>query len=199
MPVDTASLTGFVLAGGASSRMGEDKAMLRLGERTLLERALDVLAQAAASTVVVGPAAKYEQFGKTVEDVFAGKGPLAGIHAALSHTRTELNIVLSVDTPLVSAKLLKLITTRARSTSALAVVPEMHGRLHPLVGVYSFRLVSLVERALHEENLSATRLVADIADVVTERELLEAGISASEFVNINTPEDLQGLLSYTSS
>src|SRR3974377_2140775 len=99
-------VTAFVLAGGKSSRMGRDKAFLVFRGQTLLERALQSLRAVTSKVYVVGAREKFCSFGPVVEDVYPDRGPLAGIHAALSTSDTELNLVLAVDMPLIEPALL---------------------------------------------------------------------------------------------
>src|SRR5512146_799952 len=102
-------VTAFILAGGRSERMGQDKATMRLASgRTLLENALAVTGTIAGQVGIVGPRQKYAAHawvGEIVEDAFPDRGPLAGIHAALAKTTTEWNVILAVDLPGVTAAL----------------------------------------------------------------------------------------------
>jgi len=77
----------FVLAGGRSSRMGSDKALLTYGSHTLLERALRIASEC-GKIYIVGARDRYANFGETIEDIYPGCGPLGGIHAALRATTT---------------------------------------------------------------------------------------------------------------
>ena len=98
-------VTAFVLAGGKSSRMGRDKAFLELEGRTLLSLALEAASAVAASVWIVGNAAKFAAFAPVVEDMYSERGPLAGIHAALAATATDLNLILAVDLPFIQTEL----------------------------------------------------------------------------------------------
>ena len=80
------SVTGFVLAGGESSRMGQDKAFLPFGGRTCWRSALELARAATGNAWIVGSAEKFAAFGPVVEDMYPGRGPLAGIQAALAVT-----------------------------------------------------------------------------------------------------------------
>ena len=93
------SVTGFVLAGGKSSRMGKDKAFLQIFGRTLLAHALELAKAATGSAWIVGSREKFAAFGQVAEDIYPGHGPLAGIHKALTSTQTDLNLILAVDMP----------------------------------------------------------------------------------------------------
>ncbi|MGH9571251.1 MAG: molybdenum cofactor guanylyltransferase, partial [Candidatus Angelobacter sp.] len=100
-------LTGFVLAGGRSTRMGTDKAALPLNGRTLLEHALQIVGQVAGRVLILGSKQLYGKYGAAIEDLYPGCGPLGGIHAALLNSQTRLNLVIAVDTPFLSAELLR--------------------------------------------------------------------------------------------
>src|SRR5581483_8109375 len=122
-------VTVFILAGGRSTRMGADKALLALDGKTLLERGLETARAVGGEAMIVGARERYAEFGATVvEDEFQQCGPLGGIHAALGASQSELNVVLSVDTPLVSAEFLRYLLKRAQEKpDALATVPDAAG------------------------------------------------------------------------
>src|ERR1700733_6553877 len=96
------ALTVFILAGGKSTRMGRDKAFVEYEGRTLLARALEVARSVTPEVYIVGKREKFGRFARVVEDIFPDCGPLAGIHAALRASQTELNLILAVDMPFVS-------------------------------------------------------------------------------------------------
>src|SRR5262245_31211728 len=104
-----ADLTAFVLAGGKSTRMGRDKAALSLHGHTLLETAIAAARTVAGEVFILGPAELYSSYGPTIADIFPGCGPLGGIHAALSNSKTQFNLVTGVDTPFLSPGLLRYI------------------------------------------------------------------------------------------
>ena len=86
-------MTAFVLAGGKSSRMGSDKAFLELAGRSLLNRALDLARAVVPDVRIVGDAGKFAAFAPTVSDIYPARGPLGGIHAALTNSTTESNLI----------------------------------------------------------------------------------------------------------
>lgn len=79
--------------------MGRDKALLALEGMTLLQRALRTSAAISPDVWIVGQSSKYSEFGPTIEDIHCGLGPLGGIHAALTKSKRELNLILAVDMP----------------------------------------------------------------------------------------------------
>ena len=107
--------TAFVLTGGRSSRMGSDKALLSWAGETLIQRTLAIARQACRQVFICGARELYGKFGEVLEDAAPGHGPLSGIQAALHATETELNLILSVDLPLMTAEFLVWLLQQARS------------------------------------------------------------------------------------
>ncbi len=135
------------------------------------------------------------RYGDVIEDVFPDCGPLGGIHAALSITQTDLNLMLSVDTPLMSSDFLAWLLEQARASQELIVVPEALGGLQPLAAVYRRPLRAVAEQALkngdykigHLFSLAPTRYIS-------EAEIRAAGFSPMVFRNVNTAEEYEDLV-----
>jgi molybdopterin-guanine dinucleotide biosynthesis protein A len=183
-------LTAFVLAGGHSRRMGQDKAFLELGGRTLLDRAMELASAVASSVRIVAPQEKFLTIARTIEDVFPDCGPLGGIHAALSCTTSELNLMLAVDSPFVEAGFLKYMITQASQVSALVTVPEAEKGFQPLCAVYRRDFREVAEQALRKNKNKITALFSNVETrVIAEPEITRMGFPARMFQNLNTPED----------
>ena len=183
-------VTAFVLAGGKSSRMGTDKAFLRLGDETLLERALKAAASVSVEVLIVGDAKKFAGFGRVVEDVYRDRGPLGGIHAALSSSTTELNLMLAVDLPFVEPKFLDYLIRRARQSDALVTVPRTDSGLQPLCSVYRQEFAEVAEQSLREGKNKIDSLFTRVqACVIEADQLADAGFPVEMFRNLNTPEE----------
>jgi molybdopterin-guanine dinucleotide biosynthesis protein A len=186
------AVTAFVLAGGKSSRMGSDKAFLRFGDETLLSLALKAAHAVAEEVRIVGDAKKFAGFGPVVEDVYRDQGPLGGIHAALSSSATELNLMLAVDLPFVGPKLLKYLLSRAKESSAMVTVPRAGGGLQPLCAVYQCGFADAAEEALRGGKNKIDPLFERVGTcVIEEEELVRAGFSVEMFRNLNTLEELE--------
>jgi molybdopterin-guanine dinucleotide biosynthesis protein A len=186
-----AVFSGFVLAGGRSTRMGTDKAFLELDGHTLLARALDLLRALTPEVRIVGPAPKFAAYGPVVEDVYAGRGPLAGIHAALSSSATDLNLILAVDIPFVTESLLQFIVEQARACDAAVTVPRIAGGYQPLCAVYRRAFAPLAQAALEAgRNKIDAVFAATTTRILEESELSRFAFSPGMFENLNRPEDL---------
>ncbi len=191
------SRMGLVLAGGKSSRMGTDKAFLDFHGQTLLERALAVMGAVCDQVMIVGDRAKFAEYdspkyGAVVADIFPGCGPLGGIHAALAHSSAELNLMLAVDMPFVSAELLLFLWAAAEGEGnhAIVTVPRTGRGLQPLCAVYRRDFAAAAERALRAEKYKIDAAFSGVPlRVIEESELVEAGFSEQNFFNVNTPED----------
>lgn len=185
-------VTAFILAGGKSSRMGTDKAFLQLGGETLLAHALKLAGAVADDVRIVGDAAKFSAFGRVVEDVYRDQGPLGGIHAALSTSPTELNVMLAVDLPFVEANFLQYLLTRARESGAMVTLPRAAGGLQPLCAVYQRSFAAVAEDSLRSGRNKIDSLFAKVETcVIDEEELVRGGFSLEMFRNLNTPDDLE--------
>ena len=102
----SANLNGYVLAGGRSSRMGRDKAMLKLAGKPLVQRAVEKLRRVCAEIFVVGNRPELEVYAPVVRDLHEGCGPLGGIEAALQSSDREWNLLMAVDMPFLPAAFL---------------------------------------------------------------------------------------------
>lgn len=184
-------VTAFILAGGKSTRMGADKALLEFEGETLLARTLRKARAVAGRVCIVGARDKFELFGPVIEDVYAGRGPLGGIHAALQSTTTELNLMLAVDMPFLPEAALKYLLDQARGCDAVVVAPRVGGFNQTLCAVYRLEFAVLAEEALRAGNNKIDPLYGRTSvRVVEEAELAEVDIVPAMFDNLNTPQDL---------
>jgi molybdenum cofactor guanylyltransferase len=184
------ALTAYVIAGGKSSRMGRDKAFLELGGKTLLERALVFAGAVAGEVKIVGDPAKFGEFGAVVQDVYQERGPLGGIHAALTESQTELNLMIGVDLPFLKVGFLHLLISAANNSGALVTVPRIGGHYEPLTAAYRKGFSELAETALASNRNKVDALFSHIPlRVVSEEEIVQSGFSPAMFRNVNTPAD----------
>lgn len=185
-----ADLAAFVLAGGRSARMGADKAFLQLNGRTLLQRALELAGTVARDVRVVGSREKFAALAPVVEDVYGERGPLGGIHAALSATGSEFNLILAVDLPFVQERFLAWLAEQAQTASAVVTVPRAGGRLQPLCGIYRREFGEIAERALAAGRNKIDTLFRETkVRIIEEDELAHFAFPATMFDNLNTPQE----------
>jgi molybdopterin-guanine dinucleotide biosynthesis protein A len=184
-------LAAFVLAGGKSTRMGADKALLELGDRTLLARALEVAGTVAEQVAIVGDPQRFLSYGRVVEDVYPERGPLGGIQAALAGQGGELNLMLAVDLPFVEPRFLQYLAAAAES-AAIVTVPRTEDGWQPLCAIYRREFGAIAEAALRQGKNKIDALYAQVVTrVIDEKELRRMGFSTGMFRNLNTPQDFE--------
>lgn len=192
MDLPNTLVVAFILAGGKSRRMGADKAFLEVAGRPLIEHAVALARSATNEVRIVGNPAKFASFADTIPDVFAARGPLAGIHAALSASQADCNLILGVDLPFIEKRFLKYLVDSALSNNALVTVPSSGGHLQTLCAVYRRPFLEFAVPALEEGRNKIDALFPEMmVNVIPEEELTSAGFSAAMFRNLNTLEDLE--------
>jgi molybdopterin-guanine dinucleotide biosynthesis protein A len=185
-------VTAFVLAGGKSSRMGCDKALLEFRGHPLLRHAIDLAGAVSCKVRIVGDPTKYGAFGPVIADVYSERGPLGGIHAALTNSDSELNLILATDLPFLEPDFLRFLVDNAQANGALVTVPQIGSYFEPLCAVYRKRFVEIAEAALLRGKNKVDALFApDKTEVVSDEEIVTAGFSSKIFRNVNTPDDWQ--------
>ncbi|MFZ0803476.1 MAG: molybdenum cofactor guanylyltransferase [Terriglobales bacterium] len=183
-------LTAFVLAGGKSTRMGRNKAFLAWEDGTLLSHAMKLAAAVTSNAYIVGDSTKFASYGTVIEDIYPDHGPLGGIHAALLSTRTDLNLMLAVDLPLIDPQFLQFMVGLARNSDAAVTVPYAEGVSQPLCAVYRRQFSQPAEQALQAGRNKIDALFAKVKTRAIESdEFTRAGFSPAMFRNLNTPEE----------
>ncbi|GGG91551.1 molybdenum cofactor guanylyltransferase [Silvibacterium dinghuense] len=156
-------MRGFVLAGGQSRRMGQDKALLPWQGRALIEHSLAKFEAMGISAQILGSRPDLAAFAPIIPDRFPGHGPLGGIESALAGTDAELNLFLAVDVPCVPVDFLKWLVERAEMTRAGATIPSAGGRLHPLCAVYHRGLHPYLRTALEAGDAKVQHVIPQAA------------------------------------
>jgi len=188
------NFTGFVLAGGKSSRMGVDKYALELGGETFLDRALDVLKPVCETVkIVLNNDQHIETNLPVVRDIYQERGAPGAIHAALKNCETKFAVILAVDLPNVSTEAIENLTNiTLASNKYIAFVPrQTDSRPQPLCAVYRAKYCLPALEKLLEENNTAS--VQDFLDLLLPKYIETNRLSADENIlfNVNSPDDFQ--------
>jgi molybdenum cofactor guanylyltransferase len=186
------SMTGFVLAGGASRRMGRDKALLRLGQVILLERQVRLLQTVCHSVAIIGPVRNFPGFeAPFIADELPGHGPLGGIYTGLRQARTEFTLFLGCDMPFMKARFLRYLCARALDGRADATIPETPGQgVQPLSAVYRRRALAAIRNSLASGDNKVSRFFSKVSCLILRwPEIARGGFAPCLFANLNTPED----------
>ena len=186
-------IAAYILAGGQSSRMGRDKAMLAPGGIPLLLRTAALVAPLAGPPIIVGPPTRYSALGyNVIPDDAPGIGPLGGIATALRHSAQPWNLILGCDLPFITSRWLDYLIGRAVESSADAVIPQSAAGAEPLCAMYRKTCVTPVLTAIAAGVRKVTDAFAGlIIESVSPQEWKPFDESGQLFKNMNTPEDFE--------
>jgi molybdopterin-guanine dinucleotide biosynthesis protein A len=185
------AVDGFVLAGGRSSRMGREKALLEIGGEPLVLRAARLLDSVCGKTAIIGPPERYGGFGfPAVADDHPGLGPLGGIATALSRAAASWNLILACDLPYLSGEWLRFLIQRARVSHALVVLPESAAGPEPLCAAYHREGATAIRAAIARGERKVTRALDDLpVERILPGEIREFDPRGVLFQNLNAPEE----------
>ena len=194
--MDATDLCAVILAGGKSSRMGSNKALLDFGGQPLIGVLVDRIRPITNQILISSNDPTCYEFLKlpVIPDHYMGQGPLAGLHAAMLWNECSLYIALACDLPNLQAPLLRKLTSFAKDYD-VAIPRTRDGLAHPLCAVYRRTCLPVVENSLH-------RGVNKMIEILEEPSLSirwigpeEGHFEDADLANINTPEDLRRLKS----
>jgi len=204
-----ADAVGFVLAGGQSSRMGQNKALVEFAGRPLVAHALAIFAQAGLTARIAGAAwqarASLEAFAPVIEDATPGLGPLSGICAALGATTARYAVFLSVDLPLLPPSLLVYLLHQARITERAVTVSMVSGFAQTFPAVIDREVLPALLNELNAGRLgcysafeAASKAMGEPTGSVAVELLAQSGRVTDKhgrppvhwFLNLNSPADL---------
>ena len=172
--------------------MGTDKALLSMGSENLLQRALRNVSAVCSTPTIIGDPVRYGGFGTAIADRVPGCGPLGGIHAALSVTGSDRNLILSVDMPGMATEFLRWLVDESARGDELATVPQVAGRNQPLCAVYRRAMLPVIEESIAAGEYKVDRTFAKVSTrYLSKSEVSAAGFSAEIFANVNTPEEFE--------
>jgi molybdopterin-guanine dinucleotide biosynthesis protein A len=196
----------FVLIGGRSSRLGTDKAFLELGGRTLAERAVENIRRGLSPERITMVAGSSTQFAiqaiatdvPFIFDLYEGRGPLGGIHAALAYARTQWIFVLACDYPFISPEVIASMAGKLSDEFGAVAPRQSDGRLQPLCAFYNVEkscpvIGQILESGrvsppMHEIVMSLSPLIIGSGDYPN-----ESG-AQDPFMNVNNTEDLESAM-----
>ena len=199
-------VTGIILVGGKSTRMGENKALMKLGSKTVIERMVDIVRPLFSNTILISNTPEeYKFLGLDIfKDIYKYRGPLAGIHSALLNSKTEKNFIISCDIPLMSTEMINYLVNY--KTGKPVTICQAAGYTQPLAGVYHKSILTNAEKFLidHEiensvkpENEKKKCRMHSFLETI-EIEILnpeKMGFYTDDiFFNMNSPEDYNRIL-----
>ena len=192
----TPAATGIILAGGASTRLGRDKASEALLGRPLLRWVLDRVARVVDEIVIVTaagqtlPPVNTDRTLRVVEDVLPARGPLGGIYSGLREARHELSLAVGCDMPLLSVPLLRELLRLSEGYDV--VMPRRRGRTQALHAVYGRNCLEPMRRELDAGHLKVISFLPAVSVLYVDEDVwTRFDPEGQSFFNINTEEDLR--------
>ena len=183
------TIVGAILAGGRSSRMGRDKALLKLDGSPFVSHVATTLREIFDRVILVAndPSA-YGFLGlKTIGDIYQDCGPLGGIHSALVHAGSADIFVTACDTPFVTRELVRYVV--GFDSDAPARIPSFGQQLHPLCGIYTQNCLPFIVERLEVRRLRVVDFVEGIHAAVIPISSDLPFYREDLFANFNSPED----------
>lgn len=180
-------LSGYVFAGGKSLRMGTDKALLTIDNQPILLRMINLINPFCDFVAISGQNENYSVFKlEMVPDVYSDCGPISGIYSCLQHSKTDWNLILSVDVPFVTDEFVKCLISNIDECDC--VVPKHTFGIEPLVALYHKKALPVVGDKIRKGDYKLMNLL-DALDT----KLLDSTDFLIEnpglFHNLNNPED----------
>jgi len=182
--------SGVILAGGKNTRYGGfHKAFLRVENQFIIENTLNILKSIFSDNFIIANNkvifSKYQL--PVYSDIFFNRGPIGGIHSALQHTSKKSIFVVSCDMPFIDKSIILKMYEKFKSSNRNACVPKHDNNIEPLHSIYSKEILKDLENHLQNSEDNAIYKFLSTIDI----EYLNFESSKQEFVNINSPEDLE--------
>lgn len=183
------TLTVFILCGGKSSRMQSEKGLVLFQEKPFIEHIIKAILPITEQIKLITASKEYDYLEyEKMPDIVSDKGPLGGIYTALSNSKTEFNLILSCDIPLISTELLKELISKHTEEAGITIFAS-ESRLHPLIGIYSKKILPVIKKAIETDELKMMDLLAKVPHQII-------NIDESEnfpLTNINSADELNDL------
>lgn len=165
------SFAAYVLAGGRSTRMGQDKALLRLADKTLIEHAVSKLAQLTPDVYILGSRTELSPFAPLVPDLHEGCGPLGGMEAALAHSFLDWALLVPVDMPFLPVTLLRrwiaAVLHQAGARLSFFIVDDVP---QPALCMAHRKVLPFLSTALHQKRYKLAPVLEEAARALAHRD-----------------------------
>ncbi|MEI8115200.1 MAG: molybdenum cofactor guanylyltransferase [Bacteroidia bacterium] len=191
--MNTKSITGIVLAGGRSSRMGSDKSLMVLNGKTLVEYAIDTLKPLCNKVVISSNNFIYDFTGCEVwPDELPDRAPMIGIYSCLKRSETNINFILSCDMPLISTAMLEHLI---ESSANHDITVPVHGDhfIEPLCGIYRKSSVETLKEFIEKGNFRLNECIQAGSHRLVKTDSNLSFYTPGLFVNMNSPEDFRSI------
>ncbi len=178
-------LTGIVIAGGKSKRMGKDKLSMQFNGQSLIQQAVNLLEKYSVKTFVSANKSQINSNYAIINDDFADIGPIAGIYAGLKQAKTQKILIIPVDMPLLNEELISYLINEMDSEASINVFKSSNNT-QMLIGIYDKMLMPIIENQIKEKQYK----LLDLLDLSSSK-LIDGQQFDALFTNTNTPKEWQ--------
>lgn len=188
-------MNAVILAGGKSSRMGTNKAFLKLKGKTFIELQIELLREMFDDIFISAVTSlEYEYLNLPIfKDVYPGKGPLGGIYTSLINSDSFHTFMLACDMPFVGLELIKYLKDLTKEFDV--VIPKRERGLEPLHAFYSKNCIDPIKRELDDDNLRITSFFPHVNVKIVELDNLATSASFHNSIkNLNTRDEYEGII-----
>lgn len=183
------TLTVFILCGGKSSRMQSEKGLVLFQEKPFIEHIIKAILPITENIKLITATKEYDYLPyEKIPDIVLDKGPLGGIFTALTHSETQFNLILSCDIPLISTGLLSELISKHNEEAEITIFAS-ESRMHPLIGIYSKKVLPVIKSAIDNNDLKMMNLIASVPHQIIKIEESEN----FHLTNINSADELNDL------
>ena len=189
-------ITGIILSGGLSTRMGSDKALLKVNGKPLLENAINICRQTCTEILISSDNPKHQNFGfQVIPDQYKKSGPLSGIYSCLKSSNTEWNFVLSVDAAFVLPSFIE--ELKGKTGQFDAIVPVHKNGKEPLISLFNKSALPIMKEHLESANFKMYNLINALDSYFYDSQKWVKK-HPTIFHNLNSPDDIQIVSKYIS-
>lgn len=194
--IELGNISIYILAGGKSQRMGQEKGLVNYKGKSMIQYIIDIAKRLNPEVIkIVSSNDDYSKFGfELIQDKLTDCGPAGGIHAALTNSNTELNLILPCDTP--ELRLEFLMELLSRHQSGVVTIPKAGGQLHHIIGIYEKKHLQSIQECIQLDDLKMSIVTRKIGLNIVDFDAvygLEYGSKLT--VNINDKQVLDELSS----
>lgn len=184
------NITGIILAGGQSSRMGSDKGLISFNGSMFIEHVIEALKPLVNDIIIVSNNPDYDKFGyKRVPDLIKDSGPVAGLYTGLFHSETENNLVLSCDVPLIKTTVLEQLLNPIHSAFDVVQL-QSKNKTMPLIALYKKGCLHKCIELLNKEE----RRLREVTNQLSTKTITIDSSLESYIENINTKHELNHIV-----
>ena len=181
------NITGIILAGGKSSRMGTEKGLILYKNKRFVEHIIEAMNPLVDNIIIISNNKAYKSFGfRCYEDLIKNTGPLAGIYTGLRYSKTENNLIVSCDVPLINTVILQKLTDQKNDTSEVIQL-QCQGENMPLIALYKkcCEMIFLKELVKNQRKVQKALKKCNVKTIIIDETLKKVA------TNINTQKDLE--------